>query len=98
MNWIPPVVNVTFHLARIKLTNLSQEDFKYETKAPTSGWGEMLTLKPGDSHEFELPYPLTYRHNGPKGPEIYTLVVGSHSEYRVPLTGGPPSLFAANKP
>ena len=58
----------------------------------------MLTLKPGDSHEFELPYPLTYRHEGPKGPEVYTLVVGSHSEYRVPLTGGPARLFAANKP
>ncbi len=98
VNWTAPVINVTFHLARIKLTNLSQEDFKYETKAPTSGWGEMLVLKPGDSHEFELPYPLTYRHSGPKGPEVYTLTVGSHSEYRVPLSGGPPTLFAANKP
>lgn len=98
VNWTAPVVDVTFHLARIKLTNLSEEDFKYQTKAPTSGWGEMLTLKPGDSHEFELPYPLTYRHEGPKGPEIYTLMVGSHSEYRVPLTGGHPRLFAANKP
>ena len=98
VKWTAPVVNVTFQLARIKLTNLSEEDFKYQTKAPTSGWGEMLTLKPGDSHEFELPYPLTYRHDGPKGPEVYTLFVGSHSEYRVPLTGGPPRLFAANKP
>jgi predicted esterase len=98
VNWTAPVINVTFHLARIKLTNLTEDDFKYQTKAPTSGWGEMLTLKPGDSHEFELPYPLTYRHHGTKGPEVYTLLVGSHSEYRVPLTGGPPRLFAANKP
>ena len=98
VNWKSPVVSVTYQLARIKLTNLSEEDFKYQTKAPTSGWGEMLILKPGDSHEFELPYPLTYRHDGPKGPEVYTLVVGSHSEYRVPLTGGPPRLFAANRP
>ena len=60
--------------------------------------GETLTLKPGDSHEFELPYPLTYRRNGAKGPEVYTLIAGSHSEFRVPLSGGPPSLFAANKP
>ena len=98
VNWNAPVIDVSFHLARIKLSNLSQETFKYETKAPTSGWGETLTLKPGDSHEFELPYPLTYRRNGAKGPEVYTLVVGSHSEFRVPLAGGPPSLFAANKP
>ncbi len=98
VKWTAPVINVTYHLARIKLSNLSQENFRYQTKAPTSGWGEMLTLKPGDSHEFELPYPLTYRHDSSKGPEVYTLVVGSHSEYRVPLTGGPPRLFAANKP
>ena len=97
-NWNAPVIDVAFHLARIKLSNLSQETFKYETKAPTSGWGETLTLKPGDSHEFELPYPLTYRRNGAKGPEVYTLIAGSHSEFRVPLSGGPPSLFAANKP
>ena len=98
VNWNAPVIDVAFHLARIKLSNLSQETFKYETKAPTSGWGETLTLKPGDSHEFELPYPLTYRRNGAKGPEVYTLIAGSHSEFRVPLSGGPPSLFAANKP
>ena len=97
VKWNSPVIDVAFHLARIKVTNLTKEDFKYETKAPTSGWGETLTLKPGDSHEFELPYPLTYRRSGAKGPEVYTLIAGSHSEFRVPLSGGPPTLFAANR-
>lgn len=98
VNWTAPTIDVAFHLARIKLTNLSDEPFTYETKAPTSGWGERLTLKAGDSHEFELPFPLTYRRTGASGPEVYTLAVGSHSEFRVPLTGGSPRLFAANRP
>jgi hypothetical protein len=97
VNWESPIVDVAYKLGRIKLTNLSKEDFRYETKAPTSNWGEPLILKPGDSHEFELPYPLTYRRNGPQGPEVYTLNVGSHSEFRVPITGGPPRLFAAKQ-
>ena len=97
-DWNAPALDVSFHLAHIKLTNLSPENFAYETKAPTGDWGETLTLKPGDSHEFELPYPLTYRHGGSSGSEFYTLPVGSHSEFRVPLTGGSPKLFAAKKP
>ncbi len=98
IGWTSPLVEVTYHLARIKLTNLSDEPFTYETKAPTSAWGEPLTLKPGDSHEFEIPYPLTYRRKSDKGLEVYTLPAGSHSEFRVPLTGGAPRLFAANRP
>jgi len=98
IDWNAPALDVSFHLAHIKLTNLSPENFAYETKAPTGDWGETLTLKPGDSHEFELPYPLTYRHGGSSGSEFYTLPVGSHSEFRVPLTGGSPKLFAAKKP
>ena len=95
--WRSPVIDVSYHVARIKLSNLSDQPFIYQTKAPTSSWGAPLTLKPGASHEFEIPYPLTYRHNLPGGSEIYTLPVGSHSEFRVPVTGGVPRLFAAPK-
>jgi predicted esterase len=99
LRWNSPLVEVTYHLARIKITNLSPEPFTYETKAPTSPWGQPLTLKPGDSHEFEIPYPLTYRRKTARGDyEVYTLTVGSHSEYRVPLAGGAPRLFEARKP
>ncbi len=95
--WKSPVLDVSYHIARIKLTNLSDQPFTYETKAPTSSWGAPLTLKPGASHEFEIPYPLTYRRNLSGGSEIYTLPVGSHSEFRVPVAGGAPRLFAARK-
>ena len=95
--WKSPIVDVAYHVARIKLSNLSDQPFTYETKAPTSAWGAPLTLKPGASHEFEIPYPLTYRRNLPTGSEIYTLPVGSHSEFRKPLAGGAPRLFAAQR-
>lgn len=98
VHWETPLVEVTYNLARIKITNLSEEPFTYQTKAPTSPWGEPLTLKPGASHEFDIPYPLTYRRQTDKGMEVYTLNVGTHSEYRVPLVGGAPRLFAANRP
>lgn len=98
IEWNSPLVEVTYNLARIKITNLSDEPFTYETKAPTSPWGAPLTLKPGDSHEFSIPYPLTYRRTTSKGTEVYTLPAGSHSEFRVPVSGGAPRLFAANRP
>ena len=98
IRWNSPLVEVTYQLARIKLTNLSQEDFTYQTKAPLGAFGKPLTLKPGDSHDFAIPYPLTYRRSTDKGEELYTLPVGMHFEFRVPQTGGAPRLFTAKRP
>lgn len=98
MKWGAPLIDVTYKLARIKVSNLSNDPLTYQTKAPTGNWGESLTLKPGDSHEFEIPYPLTYRRNVASGSEVYTLPVGSHSEFRIPVTGGAPRMFAARQP
>lgn len=96
LDWKSPLIEVTYKLARIKITNTTDKPFTYETKAPTSPWGEPLTLKAGESHEFEIPYPLTYRSRNAAGAtEIYTLPVGTHVEYRVPVTGGPARLFTA---
>lgn len=86
-----------FRVPTVKITNLSDERFVYETKGPYSRWGGPYTLEPGKSHEFEIPYPLTYRHTGKAGTEVYTLFAGSHSEYRVPRGGGPPRLFQARE-
>lgn len=98
LNWGSRVIDFRYELARIKLSNLSDQPFTYQTKSPYSAWGEPLTLKPGASHEFVIPYPLTYRRQVGSQYEVYTLPVGSHSEFRVPVAGGPPQLFAAKKP
>ncbi|MDZ4686798.1 MAG: alpha/beta hydrolase-fold protein [Planctomycetaceae bacterium] len=84
-----------FDIPTIKLANLAEAEFVYETRGPRSGWGGPYTLSPGKTQEFVLTYPLTYRHRGPNGVEEYTLDVGSHSEFRVPVRGGPPRLFEA---
>jgi len=94
---VGPVLTGVFQVPTIKLSNKSEEDFVYETKGPYSGWGGPYTLKPGTYQEYDIPYPLTYRHRGPKGTEVYSLYTGSHSEFTVPKDGGPPRLFQAKK-
>ena len=92
--WASPHLFATFTPPGVKLTNLTEVDFVYDTKGPYSDWSNSkYKLEPGKSHDFEISYPLTYRRNG----EIYTLAPGSHSEFRVPLTGGTPRLFQARE-
>lgn len=87
-----------FEVPTVKVTNLSEEPFVYQTKGPYSAWSETVSLEPGKSHEYAIPYPLTYRHSDNGNTEVYTLFAGTHSEYRVPLTGGSPRLFTAREP
>ncbi len=87
-----------FDVPTIKLTNLSEEPFRYQTRGPYSQWSETWTLEPGKSQEYQIPYPLTYRRVGEGPQEEYTLYTGTHSEYRVPVAGGPPRLFNARQP
>lgn len=92
--WASPHLFATFTPPGVKVTNLSEVDFVYETKGPYSDWSNAkYKLEPGKSHDFDISYPLTYRRNG----EIYTLAPGSHSEFRVPITGGAPRLFQARE-
>lgn len=92
--WATPHLFATFTPPGVKVTNLTEEDFVYETKGPYSDWSNAkYKLEPGKTHDFDISYPLTYRRNG----EIYTLAPGSHSEFRVPIKGGPPRLFQARE-
>lgn len=96
--WKESVLAAVFKPAGVKLTNLSDIPFTYETKGPYSGWGGPYTMKPGESQMFEIPYPLTYRRYAKEtGWEVYTLNCGTHSEFRVPQTGGAPRLFQARR-
>lgn len=88
-------LTASFAPPTIKISNLSDEDFVYETRGPGTPWGGPYTLHPGKSHEHTVPYPLTYRHRSASGVEEYTLAVGSHSEIQTPKSGGPPRLFEA---
>lgn len=93
-----PVLSARFDVPIIRLANLTDENFVYETKGPNSGWSPVYTLPPGKSHEYRVLHPLLYRHVGGGVNETYSLYQGSHSEYRIPKTGGRPRLFQAREP
>lgn len=97
VSWQSPSLAVTFSPPGVKLTNSSQENLVYETKGPFSGWGGPFTLEPGDSHEYPIAYPLIYRRRVDGQLVQYALAPGSHSEFRVPQTGGSPRLFKARE-
>lgn len=97
LEWKSPLLQVTFTSPGVKLTNSSKDPFTYETKGPFSGWGGPYTLDPGKSHEYPIAYPLTYRQRVGDQYVVYTLDPGSHSEFRVPKSGGQPQLFQARE-
>jgi predicted esterase len=94
--WHSPNLTATFGKPGVQITNLTKEDFVFETKGPYSDWSQPFTLKPGASNYFNIAYPLLFRRTSPTGQiEMYTLPAGSFSEYRDPLTGGKAQLFQA---
>ena len=97
VNWSAPLLYVGFSNPRIKVTNRSQQSFVYETKGPHSGWGDPYTLEAGQSHTFDVSYPMLCRRKLGVRLQTFTLPVGSHSEFRVPRAGGPPQLFQARE-
>ena len=97
VNWQAPMLNVNFTAPGVKITNSSTVAFSYETKGPFSGWGGPYTLEPGKSHEYPIAYPLTYRQKKDGESPVYILPPGSHSEFRVPQSGGAPTLFQARE-
>jgi hypothetical protein len=97
VGWASPNIYATFSAPSIKLTNSSDQDLIYETQGRGSVWGGPHVLKPGNSHKFDVAYPFLYRRRTNTGANIYTLPVGSHSEYRRPTAGGPTQLFQAGR-
>jgi predicted esterase len=97
VSWDSPALAVTFSPPGVKLTNSVKENLVYETKGPFSGWGGPFTLTPGNSHEYPIAYPLIYRRRIDGQYVQYALAPGSHSEFRVPQTGGSPRLFKARE-
>jgi hypothetical protein len=55
-------------------------------------------LKEGGHDFYNIAYPLMFRRQTAGGQlEYFTLPVGSHSEFRKPLTGDVPQLFQARE-
>jgi hypothetical protein len=82
----------------VKITNTSDKTLVYETKGPFSNWGGPYTLKPGAVHDFPITYPLIFRRRVANNYQMFTLPVGTHSEFRAKVSGTPESLYKAREP
>lgn len=97
ISWSAQHLLAQFTEPGVKLTNNSKISLIYETKGPYSDWGGPYTLAPNDYHEFEISYPLLFRRKTGNDYKMFTLPVGTHSEFRSPVSGGPPQLFQSKK-
>ena len=95
--WSKPHLHLGFSPPGSKLTNGTGLPLVYETKGPYSGWGGPYTLLTGESHELDAAYPILIRRRVDGRHRMNTLNVGTHTEFRVPLAGGPPQLFQARE-
>ena len=98
--WSTPDVYAVFGPAGVKLTNTSDKALVYETKGPYSGWGGPYTLKAGDTHDYQIAYPLIFRRRAATstGYQMFTLPPGTHSEFRTKISGTPEALYKAREP
>lgn len=96
-SWAAPWLGVTFSAPGVKITNSTDKPLAYETKGPFSSWGGPYTLAPGKTHQYDIAYPMTWRTRIAGRQSAYTLVPGTHSEFRVPRSGGDPELFKARE-
>jgi predicted esterase len=95
--WTAPWLGITFSPPGVKLTNSTDKPLVYETKGPYSSWGGPYTLTPGKTHRYDIAYPMTWRTRIGGRQSAYTLVPGTHSEFRAPRDGGDPELFRARE-
>lgn len=96
-SWAAPWLGVTFSAPGVKITNSMDKPLAYETKGPYSSWGGPYTLAPGKTHRYDIAYPMTWRTRIAGRQSAYTLVPGTHSEFRAPRNGGDPELFKARE-
>lgn len=82
-----------FAIPPIRIENKTDDEHRYQVKSPTGSWSETRVLPPGDFHRYDIEYSLTYRWTQDGTTTVYTLKPGSESEFRVPVDGGPPTLF-----
>ncbi|MEX2288201.1 MAG: hypothetical protein WD648_13990, partial [Planctomycetaceae bacterium] len=95
--WTGHHLMLSFAEPGIKITNNSDVELVYETKAPETRWGGPYTLAPGKSHDYPVAYPLLYRQKQNGQYRTFTLPAGMDFEFRSAVAGTPPGLFQARE-
>jgi len=75
---IGPFISLRYLPARTRITNGTSDPIVYEVRGPQSAWGGPFALKPNESSDFPVPYPVTLRRKDQNREEIQTLRMGSH--------------------
>jgi poly(3-hydroxybutyrate) depolymerase len=75
---IGPFISLRYLPARTRITNGTPDPIVYEVRGPQSAWGGPFTLKPNESSDFPVPYPVTLRRSVQSREEIQTLPMGSN--------------------
>jgi hypothetical protein len=88
-------VSAAFSVPKIRITNSTQSPLRYQVRGAFSNYGATQELPPGRSHEYAVPYGITYRYELGGQWKSYRLPAGGEIEYRVPKAGGNPRMFQA---
>ncbi len=93
VGWLDPF-SVKFYVpAHTRITNSMSEPVEYVIRVPLSDWGGPYRLKPGQSHEFNVPYSLIVRYRTRDGEITRTVPLGTQCVLvPTPDGTGPPPL------
>jgi poly(3-hydroxybutyrate) depolymerase len=75
---VGPFISLRYLPATTRITNLTSDPIVYDVRGPLSNWGGPFTLKPNESSDFPVPYPVTLRRTVQNQEEIQTLPMGAH--------------------
>jgi hypothetical protein len=81
VGWLDPFSVKFYSQAHSKITNTTDAPVEYFVRVPLSDWGGPHVVKPGKSHEFNVPYGLIIRYRTTGGETVRTVPIGA--EYRL---------------
>ena len=76
VGWCQPFSLKRFVPAATRITNQGESPLMYTVRGPQTAWGGPYTLKPGQSHDFNVPFALTVRQTILGTEDIRTLPMG----------------------
>ncbi len=96
IHWNDPAFRLGFEVPSTVIRNRTDKIVAYKIKGPNSIFGGPYKLGPGEEHEFEVPYTMTYRGLTATPRRQYQLAPASEFEFRVGRKSGRPELYNAS--
>jgi hypothetical protein len=87
VRWLDPFSVKFFDTAHTRITNSTPDTVDYYTRVAASDWGGPYHLKPGQSHEFKVPYGLIVYYRTRDGVFTRTVPLGTQCEVTLSPNG-----------